>query len=526
MLRTVIALCVGLLLLSAPANAATIVNRGGTLTYTGSRNQDQLELRSYGSTVRLAGPATLHGRGCTTNDSGAAVCRRVKTVVVSTRAGDDRVDSSLLIPAVILGGTGADDLAAGGGPTELRGGAGNDGLSGSDRTVFRGGPGMDSANVRGRSPLAVRVHVPPDVEDVSAMPRSVLGRPSGTATLTGSDGPNHLSTWLGDDTIVGGAGRDVVDSGDGDDTIDVRDGEADRVICGSGDDTVLADAVDQVADSCDQAQVPPPASASPATLVNRDGTLTYTGGSAVNPVISTTLGIGRSQTPGYDVRVTRSAPHDPLTVDGCVATKYAYECAGVTAVVVVGGPGPDHVSLSVSGTVSGGAGDDELSADGGGSIDGGPGEDALYPTRGETVSGGTGIDTVFLRRSELKPLTATLDGTADDGLAGEANDVLADVEDVVTGPFYDRHDYTPDAGPATITGSDAANHLYGSYGDDVITGGKGRDELNGEDGDDRLDARDGEADRVDCGPGKDVALVDRADLVSSNCERIVRTQPS
>jgi hypothetical protein len=50
------------------------------------------------------------------------------------------------------------------------------------------------------------------------------------------------------------------------------------------------------------------------------------------------------------------------------------------------------------------------------------------------------------------------------------------------------------------------------------------DRLFGQQGDDRIDARDGGFDGVGCGPGRDVALADRADLVGVDCERVVRAR--
>ena len=70
-----------------------------------------------------------------------------------------------------------------------------------------------------------------------------------------------------------------------------------------------------------------------------------------------------------------------------------------------------------------------------------------------------------------------------------------------------------------LTGSRAGDTISGGPGDDVITGLAGPDCLNGEAGNDRLDARDGEADRVDCGPGLDTALVDPHDS-TTGCERV------
>ncbi len=60
----------------------------------------------------------------------------------------------------------------------------------------------------------------------------------------------------------------------------------------------------------------------------------------------------------------------------------------------------------------------------------------------------------------------------------------------------------------------------GRSGNDVVIGGPGEDILSGGDGADRILARDGGRDRIDCGPGQDVALVDGVDI-TSRCEHVL-----
>ena len=85
-------------------------------------------------------------------------------------------------------------------------------------------------------------------------------------------------------------------------------------------------------------------------------------------------------------------------------------------------------------TLIGGAGRDDLN--GGAGLDtvaGGDGDDSLNGGDGpDTISGGGGNDTVdFSQRTQ--PLTISLDGVADDGEAGERDNVLPDVEGVIGG---------------------------------------------------------------------------------------------
>jgi RTX calcium-binding nonapeptide repeat (4 copies) len=77
------------------------------------------------------------------------------------------------------------------------------------------------------------------------------------------------------------------------------------------------------------------------------------------------------------------------------------------------------------------------------------------------------------------------------------------------------------AGADRLAGRSGRDCIRGGDGADVISGGPGRDRLNGSDGKDRIDARDGVRDLVACGPGKDLAVVDRKDRVGG-CERVRR----
>ena len=89
------------------------------------------------------------------------------------------------------------------------------------------------------------------------------------------------------------------------------------------------------------------------------------------------------------------------------------------------------------------------------------------------------------------------------------------------------------AGGDTLRGTPKADRLYGRGGDDrifglagtdLLYGGTGADRLWGGPGADRLVARDGTEDLVVCGAGRDVAVVDRLDLVHVTCETVRRPQ--
>ena len=67
---------------------------------------------------------------------------------------------------------------------------------------------------------------------------------AGVDLITGGALADELVGGLGNDTLTGGGGADVLSGGDGNDIINARDGVADRIDCGAGTDSVVADAVD------------------------------------------------------------------------------------------------------------------------------------------------------------------------------------------------------------------------------------------------------------------------------------------
>jgi hypothetical protein len=167
-----------------------------------------------------------------------------------------------------------------------------------------------------------------------------------------------------------------------------------------------------------------------------------------------------------------------------------------------GTPGADTLSGGPAADVlSGFAGDDRLRGGGGDDVlDGGPGNDDL--------AGGAGTDAASYGGAGA--VRVTIDDLADDGAAGEHDNVQVDVEDVYGGNQGD-----------VLTGSAGSNTLDGGAGPDTLTGAAGADDLFGALGDDRLFARDGVADGVDCGDGFDTAIVDERDHVSG-CEAVDR----
>lgn len=145
----------------------------------------------------------------------------------------------------ITGYLGDDVIDGGGGDDDI------DGREGADRITTPAGPG------------AVRIAGGPG-------PDRVVARGSGDAVLHGMGGRDRLTGGPGADAVFGGPGYDVLRGGRGDDRLeDVSDGAGlldggagddlirsaprgmDRVRCGEGRDTVVADVLDIVGADCE-----------------------------------------------------------------------------------------------------------------------------------------------------------------------------------------------------------------------------------------------------------------------------------
>jgi hypothetical protein len=188
---------------------------------------------------------------------------------------------------------------------------------------------------------------------------------------------------------------------------------------------------------------------------------------------------------------------------------------GVIPATLDGGPGDDILDgAGLADILIGGEGDDWLrGAAGNDDIRGGSGDDRLEGGPGpgggaDTYSGGDGIDVVNYFYASAG-VNVSIDGVANDGQAGEGDNVLPDVENL-----WGSDD------PDTLVGSAGPNSIEGGPGGDTITGLGGRDELFGEDGNDTIYARDGVGEPVECGANVDIAEVDDVDGEPSECETV------
>jgi Ca2+-binding RTX toxin-like protein len=223
-------------------------------------------------------------------------------------------------------------------------------------------------------------------------------------------------------------------------------------------------------------------------------------------------------------------------------------------------------------TLLGGPGDDEVQASGGSDhIEGGDGNDSIsadtyHDPASDFIDGGAGIDVVddwtIPDKDYNPPISVTMDGVANDGRPGEADNVVnvekiashvsgtlsggAGDDELTVWANIDEGNSTllGNGGNDKLTAGDYQDNLDGGpgndvlnagFGNDVVTGGPGQDTIFADAtsascgwysytckipfGNDVVNARDGEADTIDCGVGDDTAVVDAIDTVA-NCEHV------
>ena len=167
-----------------------------------------------------------------------------------------------------------------------------------------------------------------------------------------------------------------------------------------------------------------------------------------------------------------------------------------------GGGGNDSLDDPAgTNTFSGGDGDDSFYGGvGSDQIFGGAGNDNLLaPGRlvgADLLDGGPGTDSARAH-AEGEPLSISLDGVANDGIAGQGANLVA-VENAAGGDAADT--ITGSAGPDRLDGGEGADvidgmggadGIYGGAEKDSLSGGAGRDFLDGGNGDDVLVGGDG-----------------------------------
>jgi uncharacterized repeat protein (TIGR01451 family) len=397
------------------------------------------------------------------------------------------------VPNTFSGGNGNDLLDGGGSVDSLNGDGGNDTLDGGDgavRDLLNGGAGTDTADYSARA-AAVTADLAGTGGDGQASENDQVG--SDVENLTGGSGNDSLTGSSLANLLAGGNGNDTLSGLDGNDTLD--GGLGSDVMLGGGNGAAAGDLVDYssraVPVTADLDGVKDDGQAGELDQIGSD-VESLRGGSAGDVLGGNGNANRLMGGPGNDLFPLGSAPDGADTVngnDGVDTADYSARSGDVSVILdgtandgaagegdllspdlenLTGGSGDDALTGSSDvNRLLGGAGNDALSgADGNDTMDGGAGGDAM--------AGGPGSDVVdYTGRSA--PLVIDLDGVADDGEAGEGDNVAADV-DVINGG----------SGNDVITGGAIQNVIDGKGGDDLLDGAGDNDTIFGSAGNDTL----------------------------------------
>ncbi|HVT90275.1 MAG TPA: calcium-binding protein [Tepidisphaeraceae bacterium] len=459
-----------------------------------------------------------------------------------TLSGGDDTDS-------LLGGNGTDSLLGDNGADYLDGQAGNDTLNGEDGNdtlyagtssdgadVLIGGNDSDRADYTGRTAaLTITLdgtandgasgetdNVNADIESlwggsgndtfsaVSVSYAIELRGGSGNDTLTGGSGNDTLNGQDGTDSILGGNGTDSLLGGNDADYLDGQSGN-DTMNGEDGNDTLYAGT------SADGADVMSGGNGSDrADYTARTAALTITLDGSANDGAS-----GETDNVNSDIEsLWGGAGDDSFSASG-VSTGVQLKGVGGND-TLVGGNGNDSLYGDAVGvgtgndSIIGGGGNDSLFGDGGNdyldgqsgidTMNGEDGNDTLYAGTSsdgaDIMNGGNGNDRADYT-ARTAALTITLDGSANDGAAGETDNVNADIESLWGGTGDDSFSAASvsttvqlkgGAGNDTLIGGSGNDSLYGDpvgagTGNDSILGGGGNDSLFGDGGNDYLDGQ-------------------------------------
>ena len=445
-------------------------------------------------------------------------------------AGDD----------LITGGAGDDRLSDGDGADQLTGGTGADvfvlGRDGDDDTITDFERGIDALDLsfypllHDFSTIAyvatswgARLTIQGEILDIYAQDGATLSlaelqqidpfpidRPPLILSPGGSGaGANKAQVGTaGNDTLVGGAGDDILTGNGGDDVL-IGGAGADQILGGSGFDiasyataisAILLDMENLGLNTSDAAGD----SLSAIEGIRGSGFDDDIRGTSGQQTLEGGTGNDRLDGRGGDDRLDGGAGADTLIGgagadvliggSGVDLASYATSTQWVRADLgyagrnlgdasgdsywgiedLGGSPGNDFLyGDGASNSLSGGDGDDWLSGRGGDDVlNGDNGDDVLSGGPGsDMLNGGAGVDRVDYSTEKT---AARIDlGNSANNAGAAAGDVFSSIEHASGTRFDD-----------VITGSTAANRLWGLGGDDTITGGGGDDVLIGGAGDD------------------------------------------
>jgi Ca2+-binding RTX toxin-like protein len=459
-----------LLSLPAAAEAATAAKTGVLLRFIADPGEDNsLTINFDGSSYILldSGAPITAGFGCVPVTGGVS-CDPAGMFVIGVLLGDLDDDATVL-------------SLAPGHQTSIQGQAGTDQLTGGETNDNLSGD--DSNN--------------PPANDI----------------LTGNGGDDTLDGGPGDDTLNGGAGRDGCSGGPGTDICNGGPG-GDSFDGGAGPDGADTFQGDAGFDFASYRNRLSPVS------INQNGQ-------------ADDGALGEGDNIALDVEALEGSRLDDVILAGPISNNI-FGLAGDD--VLNGGPGSDLGIFGGDGDdqIQGGPGDDfNLLGEGGSDVvNGGAGDDRLESRTADddpdSLIGGAGEDLADYDAAS-GPVTVSLDGRANDGVAGENDNVARSIEDIRGSAHSDRitgsavaNDLAGGAGRDVLRGLGGSDGLDGGRGIDHLDGGRGIDGLVGGSGPDRINARDGGRDGISCGSGADVVTADVGDKAGVDCETVRR----
>jgi Ca2+-binding RTX toxin-like protein len=441
---------------------------GDTLTGSGSSN----------ALFGLGGPDTVSGLGAGDRLVGGAENDTLdgggENDVLLGADGNDALNggpgSDSLIGDIgddlLSGGDGADNLQGGNGADQLAGEGEDDTLDGqAGPDTVEGGTGVDAVTYASRAAAVVLIEdglandgESGEGDNIAADVETLQGTPYAD-TLRGGGGPNTLDGGAGNDALDGGGGPDTFRGGDGTDTATYasRSVGVEVTIGAVADDGEPGEGDDVAADM--------------ENVTGGAGADALTGGVAANVLRG---GAGKDRLfglDGNDVLVGGGGPDAFAGGAGLDTADYAARTADLSLTLdglSNDGEFREGDKLQDVELIVGGAGNDTFVGDvNANTFDGGGGAD--------TFSGGDGADTVSYS-ARTTPVGVIVDDMANDGAAGEGDNVASDVENVTGGKGADQ-----------LVGSAADNVLTGGAGPDTLDGGPGSDTLTGGLGTDKAD---------------------------------------
>jgi hypothetical protein len=444
------------------AEAATITYDAGTYTYAGAADENpfvtmesasMMQIKfTIGSGATFSGPAP----GCSFSGGYTiATCAQampLSKVVVNGAGGSDTFLANgvtVALPIHFNGGAGSDQLQGGAGNDIAYGGIGNDSLYGfTGQDELHGGDGNDSLDGGEANDQIFG----DDGDELDQGGPYFRGGP-GNDTIHGGPGDDRwdaIQDGGGHDTFTGGPGFDGVSG------FNAWTGGLAWSLNGSADDTVAGAAPADSPDNVGGADV--------EKLIGSYNFADVLTGNDIANVLD-------------DGAVGNNVDAAADTIHGLGGND-----------LLLGHGGGDTLNGDAGfDTMQGGAGDDTLN--------GGPDNDLLQgEAGGDTYNGGGGTDTADF--SDRQSISVTFDGAANDGDAGDADNVGGDTENITGSPYAD-----------VISGSPAANSIVAGAGADTI-------DVKG----------DAAIDQADCGVGFDSVVADAADLLlgdaAGRCENV------